>query len=328
VTLLLGFPNRDKGGPLLRFFWRHWVLLVALPVVLLFIAISRRIADYGLTEERYLIVLVGVWALIIAGIRIAKGPDFDLRLLPGVLALLLVAASFGPGGAIGFSVMSQKSELASILAAKNMLRDGKFVPAPPSENNPLGESADRARTIETYLDANRSLGVLAPWFEGQPDDPFAPGKSQRATERELLAALGLPLTLRDPNARSINHYAETPAVVSLGAARMIGPIAFKIGPKPSPNPVQTVAVEGFGPVEIELHGGAVDVRIKDGERLRFDLAAAVAQFDRRRSSEAKPVALEASSGAVSGTLLVDRITGTYAEPDFSLKDLRFWLVLE
>jgi hypothetical protein len=60
ATLLLGYPSRDKGGPLLRFFWRHWVLLVALPVMLLFIAVSRRIADYGLTEQRYLIVLIGV----------------------------------------------------------------------------------------------------------------------------------------------------------------------------------------------------------------------------------------------------------------------------
>ena len=195
VTLLLGFPSRDEGGPLLRFFWRHWVLLVALPVVLLFIAVSRRIADYGLTEERYMIVLVGVWALILAGIRIAKGPDFDLRLLPGVLALLLFAASFGPGGAIGFSVMSQKAELASILAAKNMLADGKFVPAPPGEKDPLGQDAARVRAIEWYLNAHRSLAVLAPWFEGQKDDPFAPGKTPEEAVRELLAAFGLTPTL-------------------------------------------------------------------------------------------------------------------------------------
>ncbi|HKQ56135.1 MAG TPA: DUF4153 domain-containing protein, partial [Methyloceanibacter sp.] len=42
ATLLFGFPSRDTGGPLLRFFWRHWVVLAALPVVLLFIAVSRR----------------------------------------------------------------------------------------------------------------------------------------------------------------------------------------------------------------------------------------------------------------------------------------------
>src|SRR5262245_15574771 len=333
VTLLLGFPSRDKGGPLLRFFWRDWVLLVALPVVLLFIAVSRRIADYGLTEERYMVVLVGVWALILAGIRIAKGPDFDLRLLPGVLALLLLAASFGPGGAIGFSVMSQKAELASILAPKNMLLDGKFVPASPGEKNPLGQDAARARAIEWYLNAHRSLAVLAPWFEGQKDDPFAPGKTPEETVRELLAALGLAPTLGDgPNALAFNHYADTPATVSLGkTARMIGPVVFQTVPRSVPIPMQTVAVDGFGQVEIELDGNAIAVRTAGGEQLSFDLAAAVREIESRKSSEVKdtsPIALKASSDGVSGTLLVDHIVGTYAGPDFSLASLRFCLVLD
>jgi hypothetical protein len=304
---------------------------VALPVGLLFIAVSRRIVDYGLTEERYMIVLAGVWALILAGIRIARGPDFDLRLLPGVLALLLFAASFGPGGAIGFSVMSQKAELASILAGKNMLLDGKFVPAASGEKNSLGQDAARVRAIEWYLNAHRSLAVLAPWFEGQKDDPFAPGKTPEQSVRELLAAFGLTPTLGGGGALAFNHYADT-ATVSLGtAARMIGPVVFHTVPKPLPVPVQTVAVEGYGPVEVELDGNAVEIRMASGERLSFDLAEAVRQIENRKSSEGKdtsPIALKASSGGVSATLLIDHIVGSYSEPEFSLASLRFWLILD
>jgi hypothetical protein len=333
VTLLLGFPSRDKGGPLLRFFWRDWVLLVALPVVLLFIAVSRRIADYGLTEERYMIVLAGVWALILAAVRIAKGPDFDLRLLPGVLALLLLAASFGPGGAIGFSVMSQKAELASVLTAKNMLADGKFMPAAPGEKDPLGQDAARVRAIEWYLNAHRSLAVLAPWFEGQKDDPFAPDKTPEESVRELLAVLGLAPTLGvGPNAVAFNHHADTPAIVSLGTtARMIGPVVFQTVPKPLPIPAQTVAVEGYGPVEVEFDGNAIEVRMGSGEQLSFDLAEAVRETESRKSPEGKdtsPIALKASSGGVSATMLIDRIVGSYEEPGFSLTSLRFWLVFD
>ena len=47
ATLLLGYPSRETGGALVRLFWRYWVWLAALPVVLLFVAVSRRIADYG-----------------------------------------------------------------------------------------------------------------------------------------------------------------------------------------------------------------------------------------------------------------------------------------
>ncbi len=130
ATLMLAYPTRDTGGLLVRLFWRYWVWLALMPVLLLFLAIYTRITAYGLTEARYIIVLIGVWALILAGLRIWRPDSFDLRLAPGVLALLLLAASFGPWGGIGLSVASQKAELASLLKEKGLLVDGKIVSKP------------------------------------------------------------------------------------------------------------------------------------------------------------------------------------------------------
>jgi hypothetical protein len=68
-----------------------------------------------------------------------------------------------------------------------------------------------------------------------------------------------------------------------------------------------------------------------GEQLSFDLAEAVREIDSRKSSEGKdtsPIALKASSGVLSGTLLVDRIVGSYEGADFSVTTLRVWLVLD
>jgi hypothetical protein len=111
---------------------------------------------------------------------------------------------------------------------------------------------------------------------------------------------------------------------------MIGPVVFQTVPKPLPTPVQTVAVEGYGLVEVELDGNALEARMAGGERLSYDLTEAVREIENRKSSEGKdtsPIALKASSGGVSGTLLIDRMIGTY-EPEFSLASLRFWLVLD
>ena len=130
ATLMLAYPSRDSGGALVRLFWRYWVWLALMPVLLLFLAAYTRIAAYGLTEQRYLIVLIGVWALILAVLRIWRPLNFDLRLAPAVLAVLLLAACFGPWGVIGFSVLSQKAELAGILQAKGLLADGKIVTKP------------------------------------------------------------------------------------------------------------------------------------------------------------------------------------------------------
>ena len=218
ATLLVGYPNRENGGPLVSVFWRYWVWLAALPVVLLFIAVWRRISDYGVTDQRYLMVLIGVWALLLAGFRIIRGSDFDLRLVPGVLALLLAAASFGPGGAVGFSVMSQKSELASILSEKGMFVDGKVVRQAEGSAGAglVGADAARVRGIEWYLNTHRSLSLLAPWFEGQPNDPFAAGKKPEETARELLVALGLrPDIGNGSGAIYFTHYSDVPATLSL-----------------------------------------------------------------------------------------------------------------
>src|SRR4029079_13440818 len=304
AALLLGYPSRETGGALVRLFWRYWVWLAALPVVLLFVAVSRRIADYGLTEQRYLMVLIGVWALILAAFRLAQGARFDLRLLPGVAALLLLAASFGPGGAIGLSVLSQKAELASILASKGMLADGRIAPrGEGAAENPLGEGAARARAIEWYLNTHHALGLLAPWFEGHPDDPFAPGKSPEETARDLLGALGLRPDLG--NASGVvhfKHYSDLPAVLVPGkGAYVLGPIVLEGGPTPAPIPPESVDVEGLGTVKLELSDRLLRASLSEGAAVTFDLSDAVKEIQRRGWNilDHRPIELQGSSGGLA-----------------------------
>ena len=335
ATLLVGYPSRENGGPLVSVFWRYWVWLAALPVVLLFIAVWRRISDYGVTDQRYLMVLIGVWALLLAGFRIIRGSDFDLRLVPGVLALLLAAASFGPGGAVGFSVMSQKSELASILSEKGMLVDGKVVRQAEGSAGAglVGADAARVRGIEWYLNTHRSLSLLAPWFEGQPNDPFAAGKKPEETARELLVALGLrPDIGNGSGAIYFTHYSDVPATLSLAkSGTVVGPIVFKGGdPVPVAIPPQTVAVEGLGTIQIELTDKLLTVSLDDGASVKFDIADAMTEVYRRgwpKVDDHHPIELKGMPNGLDGTVVIDNMNGTYMEPDLDISLLRFRLIL-
>jgi hypothetical protein len=335
ATLLLGYPIRETGGTLVRLFWRSWVWLAAMPVVLLFLSVYRRISDYGVTEERYLMVLIGVWALVLAALRVTRGGYFDLRLVPGVLALLLLAASFGPGGAIGFSVMSQRAELADILTAKGVLAVGKLVTRAGSgdQGSPLGTAAARVRGIEWYLNQHHALGLLAPWFAGAEPDPFAPGKAPEARERELFAALGLRPELADsPSMTYFTHYSDQPAVVGLiGPGHVIGPVVVQsFGPAPGPVPAQFVTVEGLGTVTLELDENLLTARLENGDFARFDILDAAKEVYRRgwpMAQDHTPLLLKASGNGLVGTLLIDNLNGAYKEPDFDLSLMRFWLVL-
>ena len=334
ATLLVGYPSRETGGPLVRLFWRYWVELAALPVLLLFIAVGRRIADYGVTEQRYLMVLIGLWALILACIRFMRGRNFDLRLVPGVLAFLMLAASFGPGGAIGFSIMSQKEQLAELLTEKGMLVDGKIVPrGEGAAENPLGTDAWRARSIEWYLNTHRALYLLAPWFAGSPNDPFAPGKKPEETARDLLLALGLRADVANSSGVVyFTHYSDVPAVIGLAKdGHVIGPVVFqKTGPVPTEIPPQTVTVEGLGTVRLELADTLLTVRLESGEAVKFDIQDAVKEIYRRGwplTEDHRPVEIKGSGTGLAGTLVIDNLNGEYKEPDFDISLLRFWLVL-
>lgn len=334
ATLLVGYPSRATGGAHVRFFFTYWVELTALPVLLLFIAVGRRIADYGVTEQRYLMVLIGVWALILAAFRLWRGRDFDLRLVPGVLAALMFAASFGPGGAIGFSVMSQRQQLAGLLTAKGILVDGKIVPrGEGAPENPLGTEAWRARSIEWYLNTHRALHLLAPWFAGLPDDPFAEGKSPDETARDLLLALGLRADVgNSAGVISFSHYSDTPVALSPPkGAYVIGPVVFQTSAPALAIPPKTIAVEGLGTVTIDLSDTELSVHLEGSSATAsFDIGEAVKEVYARgwpNLMDHRPLELKAKPGGLDGTMIVDNLNGAYKEPDLDVSLLRFWLVL-
>ena len=332
ATLLVGYPIRETGGTLVRLFWRYWVWLTALPVILLFLAVYRRIADYGVTEERYLMVLIGVWALGLAIIRVTRGENFDLRLMPGVLALLLLAASFGPGGAIGFSVMSQRAELEKLLIKRGVLVDGKLVARTDSnpDSSRLGTDASRVRGIEWYLNTHHALGVLEPWFEGTGSNPFAPEKSPEVQTREVLQALGLrPDILSSQEVSYFSHYSNEPAIAAFnGQGSVLGPIVFSGNTtEPSPIPPQPVTVEGLGPVRLQLIDNVLYVQTEQGAELRFNIFDAARELTNLVGDEHQPVQLHASGGGLTGTVLIDNLNGMFQEPSLKISLLRFWLVL-
>jgi len=331
ATLLVGYPMRETGGTLVRLFWRYWVWLTALPVILLFLAVYRRIADYGVTEDRYLMVLIGVWALALAIIRVTRGENFDLRLVPGVLALLLLAASFGPGGANGFSVMSQRAELEKLLIKRGLLIDGKLVARTDSnpDSSRLGTDASRVRGLEWYLNTHHALGTLEPWFEGTGNNPFAPDKTPEVQTREVLEGLGLRSDISSSEVSYFSHYSNEPAIVAFnGPGTALGPFVFS-GNTMEPTPIapQTVTVEGLGSVRLQLDDNVLYVHTEQGAELRFNIFDAARELTNLMSDEHRPVQLHASGGGLTGTVLIDNLNGMFQEPKLSISLLRFWLVL-
>jgi hypothetical protein len=95
----------------------YWITLLPL-LLLLFFAVGKRIAEYGITESRYELTLVGVWFLLNACYSLVRNPAALRVYALGLFGLLLVALI--PG--INPVALSIQSQFARIPTGQHMLR--------------------------------------------------------------------------------------------------------------------------------------------------------------------------------------------------------------
>jgi hypothetical protein len=123
AAVLATYPQRETGKIQVRLLWRIWPFLLIVPLILLAIAIRERIDEYGLTPDRYIAILLGLLCAV-NGIVALAGRARIVTFAPTVLALGLLAVSFGPWGAKEASLRWQTASMRQILAAHGELKDG------------------------------------------------------------------------------------------------------------------------------------------------------------------------------------------------------------
>src|SRR5699024_5099304 len=105
-----------------RFYTGYFAALVPL-VMLLLLAIYRRVADYGITINRYLVVVLALWlAGIVAYFLVSRTKN--IKVIPGSLCVVAFLISFGPWGAFSGSRRSQVNGVAGLLQQNETLRNG------------------------------------------------------------------------------------------------------------------------------------------------------------------------------------------------------------
>ncbi len=124
-VLLLIYPFRvlKENSWIKSFFKIYYYLLIPL-VFVLFIAIKIRISDYGITINRYAIVVLGIW-LIVISLYFILGKT-NIKRIPQSLALTILLICFGPWSMFSVSQKNQTQRLINILEENNILINGKI----------------------------------------------------------------------------------------------------------------------------------------------------------------------------------------------------------
>jgi len=161
LALLLLWPIRDRvESPWIRVLAR-WFYLALLPLVaMLLLAIGRRISEYGITETRYVVAVLGAWLAGIAIYFLASRRK-NIQIIPATLCLIAFAASVGPWGAFGVSERSQVGRLSRLLASNHILVGGRIR---ATERTPAFADLKEISAIVKYLADVHGLSAISGWF--------------------------------------------------------------------------------------------------------------------------------------------------------------------
>lgn len=100
---------------------------IILPILLMmFISIGQRVAQYGITENRYYILALGIWVLAMMLYFTIK-KSINTIIIPITLSLVVLNSVLGPFSSFSISKFSQNRRLNNILKSNNMLENNNIV---------------------------------------------------------------------------------------------------------------------------------------------------------------------------------------------------------
>ncbi|MCB0662291.1 MAG: DUF4153 domain-containing protein, partial [Saprospiraceae bacterium] len=128
-TYLVNYRMADNEDSSILSAFKKWYFPVLAPmVILIMVAIGRRISDYGFTEGRYIVLVLGIWIGLVCLYFILSKRD-DIRIIPFSLAVVSLLAVTGPWRASKVSFNSQMDRLKGILETEGLYANGAINPS-------------------------------------------------------------------------------------------------------------------------------------------------------------------------------------------------------
>lgn len=311
ATFLISYPWRDAGIRWLNLFRRTLFPVLAVPLILLATVATVHIEKYGVTEGRYLQVVVIVWLLF--SISVFALMREKLVVFPAILGILLVLSSFGPWGGVAVSTQSQVGRLEMLLTQHGRLDNGHIV---VSEGKIPDAAKIQINHILSYLRWTGKLGAITPWFTDIEGDI-----SSNATYEELLRQLSMEI-----DSSKYFHIAISSSWFPLTGFDWASLHAFSTKTNSdglkffSQTLDKTSPHTGTLPYTVSVGSNAYELSViaKDGRKITFDLApmvetALIAGYGEETEPDEKLnviMSSEAQEGALRVRLVIQQVGGS------------------
>ncbi|MEE9268774.1 MAG: DUF4153 domain-containing protein [Candidatus Krumholzibacteria bacterium] len=161
LAMLLVHPVKgETGNKWVGSFSRWFYILLSPSIIMLLLAIWKRIDQYGFTEKRYFLLLLAVWLAAIS-IYFVFSRSRNIKVIPASLCIIAFATAYGPWGASSVSRRSQTGRLENVLVEAGLLAGGRIGRA--TEEVPFDDRKE-ITAILTFLIENQGTRGIEPWF--------------------------------------------------------------------------------------------------------------------------------------------------------------------
>lgn len=142
--------------------FRKYFPIFNIPVLaMMFLSIGQRIVQYGFTENRYYILLLGIWILTTMIHYLTRKPKSSTFILISLSAFILIS-TFGPLSSFNIAIRSQNNRLNALLDKNNILVDGELTP----NRGVLQNEQIEISNIISYFVYNHDLSYVESLPEG------------------------------------------------------------------------------------------------------------------------------------------------------------------
>lgn len=115
LSLLLIYPIRNhEGNGWMSIFSRFFYVMMIPLVTLLLLAVWTRVSVYGITEARYILILLALWLTIVTAYSLFSKKQ-NIKFIPISLCVLALCSVFGPQSAVSVAKYSQSRRLEKML---------------------------------------------------------------------------------------------------------------------------------------------------------------------------------------------------------------------
>jgi hypothetical protein len=162
LVLLLLHPLRERAGTRWIQAYIKWFFYAMIPLVtMLFLSIFRRMSDYGVTINRYLVLAMAI-GLAVVMLDFIFSRIKDIRSIPMVICFLAFLSAYGPWSAFAVSEASQQGRLEAMRADISADTD-------ESETEKTDQTGQRAessiQSTIVYLDEWHGVEAFSNWFD-------------------------------------------------------------------------------------------------------------------------------------------------------------------